>query len=533
MKRLITSTLAVTAVLATIWPANAQFRRGNRDTTISLQAISTYATGVFDEGACEIVAHDPRSQRLFIVNADAAGIDVMDISNPDSPNYLFTIDISPFGKLANSVAVHKGLVAAAVEANTKTDPGKVAFFDTDGNVINSLTVGSLPDMLTFSPNGKYLLVANEGEPNDNYSVDPLGTISIIRMRQPANLTQQDVVTLDFSEFNNTILDPSIRIFGPGATVAQDLEPEYITISDDSRTAWVTLQENNAIAEIDIRRGRTRRLVGLGFKDHRFTPNALDASDRDDAINIATWPVFGMYQPDGIASFTLRNRTYLIMANEGDARDYDGLEEEDRVKDLDLDPSAFPNAAGLQEDGAIGRLTVTNTLGDTDNDGDFDELYAFGGRSFSIRDSRGQLIYDSGDQLEQITADALPNDFNSTNDENDTFDNRSDNKGPEPEGVTVGKIGGKTYAFVGLERISGIAVFDVSNPNSPEFVQYVTTRDFSGDPEADTAGDLGPEGLIFISAKDSPNGKPLLVVANEVSGSTTIYEISILNKNIQK
>lgn len=174
-----------------------------------------------------------------------------------------------------------------------------------------------------------------------------------------------------------------------------------------------------------------------------------------------------------------------------------------------------------DDDRLGRLNVTTTLGDPDNDGDFDELYVFGTRSFSIWDDTGTLIFDSGDEFERKVAELFPNFFNSTNDENN-FDNRSDNKGPEPEGITLGRVGGRTLAFIGLERVGGFMLYDVTDPFSPFFLDYVNNCDFSGDPEAGTAGDLGPEGLLFIDAKDSPNGHPLLVVTNEVSGTTTIY-----------
>ncbi|MCA9957083.1 MAG: choice-of-anchor I family protein, partial [Anaerolineales bacterium] len=356
-------------------------------------------------------------------------------------------------------------------------------------------------------------------------VDPEGSVSIIDLRHGvANLTQADVRTASFAKFNGRSIDPLIRIFGPNATVSQDLEPEYIAVSDDSRIAWVTLQENNALAIIDIANANVMSLRALGLKDHSQPGNGLDASDKDDAINIANWPVYGMYMPDAIAAFTIRGQQFLITANEGDARDYDGYAEEERVKDLELDPTAFPNADALQENEAIGRLTVTTAQGDTDGDGDFDALWAFGGRSFSIWTRQGKLVFDSGDQLEQITATVLPDDFNSTNDENDSFDNRSDNKGPEPEGVVVGVVNGRTYAFIGLERIGGIMVYDVTTPSNPQFVEYINTRDFSGDAEAGTAGDLGPEGLTFVSASDSPTGQPLLIVGYEVSGSVAIFSI---------
>ncbi|MDY7022967.1 MAG: choice-of-anchor I family protein, partial [Cyanobacteriota bacterium] len=324
-------------------------------------------------------------------------------------------------------------------------------------------------------------------------------------------------------------------FSPGATVAQDLEPEYITVSEDGTQAFVSFQENNALGLLDLQTQEFTEIVGLGFKDHRLPGNGLDASDRDDAINIANWPVQGMYQPDEIASFTGPDgKTYLVIANEGSGRDSDGFSEEVRVKDLDLDPDAFP--ADIQEDENLGRLTVTNTLGDSDGDGKFDELYAFGGRSFSIVDEDGNIIFDSGDDFEQITAQIFPENFNATNDENN-FDNRSDDKGPEPEGVAIGEYLGRTYAFIGLERIGGVMVYDVTDPFSPSFVSYENSRDFSvefdtdeeGDPDPTdeqlaAVGDLGPEGLLFIDPENSPNGQALLIATHEVSGTTTIYSV---------
>lgn len=506
--------------------APAGFAQG-KDKDIEITPVVTFPTGIFDQVAAEIGAHDPKSQRVFVTNVANRTLDVFSIGDLNNPHELPSIDLTPYGSHANSVAASYGVVAAAIEAEIKTDPGSVVFFEAaTGAFLSQVTVGSEPDMLTFTPNGRRVLVANEAEPNDEYTIDPEGSVSIIDLRRgAAGLTQADVRTADFAAFNGATLEPSVRIFGPNATVAQDLEPEYIAISDDGKTAWVTLQENNAVAILDIGSATFTRIAGLGFKDHSLPGNGLDASDKDGAINIANWPVKGMYQPDAIATFRDKGRTYLITANEGDSRDYSGYNEEKRVKSLVLDPVAFPNAAALQADSAIGRLTVTTANGDANHDGKYEELYAFGARSFSIRDADASLVFDSGDELERITAAAFPTEFNSNNDENGTFDNRSDNKGPEPEGVAIGKIAGRTYGFIGLERIGGIVVYDLSEPTAPRFIQYLNNRDFSGDAELGTAGDLAPEGVLFIEGKDSPTKKPLLVVTNEVSGSTTVYEIT--------
>lgn len=501
----------------------------NHKQTISISVLGTYKSGIFDESAAEIPAYDRNSERLFVTNADENTLDVLDVSNPAQPGLAFQIDLSPYGGGPNSVSVKKnGIVAVAIENDNKQLPGSVVFFKNDGTFINQLTVGALPDMLTFSPNGNWLVVANEGEPDDNYLVDPEGSVSIINTRGNARrigrLTDDDVQTADFQAFNTGNIDPDIRIYGPNATVAQDLEPEYITISRDSKQAYVALQENNAIAVVDIENAKVTRLFALGTQNHNVVP--LDVSNKDDAINITTWPVRGFYQPDAIASYQRFKHTFIVTANEGDSRDYDGFSEEERVKDVVLDPVAFPNAATLQAEENLGRLKITTANGDIDGDGDFDQLFSYGGRSFSIWSSNGFLVYDSRSDFEEIIAEQLPDDFNSTNDENDSFDNRSDDKGPEPEAVAIGKINGKVYAFVGLERVGGIMVYDITNPFKVEFLQYLNNRDFSGDAEAGTAGDLGPEGIVFISKKDSPIHKPLLAVTNEVSGSTTLYKVNV-------
>ena len=511
--------------------------------TLKLTQIGKYTTGVFDESAAEIPAYDPDTQRLFVVNANSAAVDVLDLSDPSEPTLIKAIDVSEFGEVANSVAVQNGIVAVAVEAAIAQNPGRVVFLNTDGDLLSQVEVGALPDMLTFTPDGTKVLVANEGEPSDDYTDDPEGSVSIIDLSDGvANLSNADVSMASFSAFNEQkaeLIEQGVRIFGPDVStadpndtvsVAQDLEPEYIAVTSDSATAYVALQENNALAKVEISASQVTEILPLGFKNHLAEDNALDASD-DEAIAIRNAPVLGMYQPDGIAAYEADDgKTYIVTANEGDAREYiveddqgnesETFVEEARVEDLTLDPEAFPDADNL------GRLTVTTTLGDTNGDGEYEQLYAFGGRSFSIFDTEGNLVFDSGSDFERITAEQVPDFFNSDNDEN-TFDTRSDNKGPEPEGVVLGEVNGRNYAFVGLERVGGVMVYDITEPTEAEFVQYINTRDFSGDPEAGTAGDLGPEGLSFIRAEDSPNGNPLLAVAYEVSGSTAIFDITAL------
>jgi DNA-binding beta-propeller fold protein YncE len=484
------------------------------------------STGVFDEGAAEIAAYDPGTKRVFFVNAFLPAIEALDLTNPAKPVAVFRIFIPAiYGKVANSLAVKNGILAVAVEADPKTNPGTVLFFDTNGNLQGSVKVGAQPDMITFTPDGKSVLTANEGEPSANYKEDPEGSVSIIDVSKGVIGIKQDAVrTADFKGFKKEDLDSSIRIYGRNATVAQDLEPEYIAVAPNSMTAYVTLQENNAIGILDLATAKFTKLVGLGFKDHSKPGNGLDASDRDNAINIANWPVLGMYQPDGIAAFEAKGKTWLITANEGDAREWGDFAEEARVSTLTLDAQKFPNGAALKNNAQLGRLTVTTFGGDTDGDGDQDRLLVLGGRSFSIWDATGKLVWDSGDQFEKYFEKNLPDFFNVSS-TNNTKEDRSDNKGPEPEGVVVSEINGKLYAFICLERMSGVMVYDVTDPEKPVFVNYTTSRDFKGNPRAFTAGDLAPEGIVVIPAADSPTKQPLLALANEVSGTMAFYQIS--------
>lgn len=905
--------------------------QGSDTPPVTLTPLGTYDSGLFDAEAAEIVTYDPETQRAFVVNGGAKTIDILDLSDPAAPTLAGQVDVTQYGGGANSVDFRDGVLVAAVEADDKTENGSAIFFDSNGEFIADVDVGALPDMVTFTPDGTKVLTANEGEPNDDYTVDPEGTISIIDISSGvANVTQADVITADFAAFNDAELAPSIRIFGPNATVAQDLEPEYIAVSPDSATAFVTLQENNALAVVDLATGVVTDLLPLGFKNYggptadmtmvefsdrpllgttaagqdillggfsglffegvdeagdlkfithpdrgpnaepvdldgdgmaerpfalpdfqaelvrftyspatgaltiterlgltrddgtpitglpnlsgdagmafadevpidltgnllemdpfgadmegvavaddgsfwmvdeyrpaiyhfdpagvllaRFVPegsnddeagvdvgiealpevlaqrrvnrgfeavafadgilyafiqspldnpdtandanskasttarivafdtatgatvgqylypldggaldkigdavalpdgdllvierdsavgpgaqkliyrvsmadatnihgradlpvgangglerqsalglaragivpvtkslyvdlgalgytqgdkpeglalvdettlavindndfglvgtfepttgmlddnpapppvvfglvnlrsNGLDASDKDDAINIRTWPVLGMYQPDAIAAYEVDGELYLITANEGDARDYDGYSEETRVGDLVLDLAVYPDAAVLQDAGNLGRLRTTTATGDADGDGLVEQIYSFGARSFTIWDAQGNVVWDSGDALEQITAAAFSDGFNSSG-ENGTTDERSDDKGPEPEAVTLAALGGRTIAFIGLERIGGVVIYDVTNPHAPQFIDYVNPRDFTAESEA--AGDLAPEGLKFVPAEHSPTGGPLLIVSNEFSGTTTVFSV---------
>lgn len=400
-----------------------------------------------------------------------------------------------------------------------------------------LEAGALPDMVTFTPDGNKVLVANEGEvpdaaydeeddafdANGNPLNNPVGSVSIIDVSGGvSSLTLASVTNATFDEFADD-LEVLIKAgfnFGKANSLMEDVEPEYIAVNADSTKAFVSLQENNAIAVVDLQSNSIAAILPLGFKDHSLAGNALDASNKDDGINITNWPIYGMYQPDSIAAFSMGDQTYVLTANEGDARDF----EESRVKDITLDEDRFPDADELQLQENLGRINHTLNLGDEDGDGDFDNIYTYGGRSFSIWNEDGSLVFDSGDQFEVITAKLYAENFNSDNGENDSMDNRSDDKGPEPEAIAYGVINGRTYAFIGLERFGGVMLYDITVPTDAVFVDFLVTRDFMGVAEEGTAGDLGPEGFKFVPASKSPNGKSLLIAGHEVSGSTVIFVI---------
>ena len=484
-----------------------------------LSPLGSYASGITDASGSEIVAYDAGSQRIFSTNAANNTLDILDAQDPANLSLLLSVDLNPYGAGINSVAVSNGLVAAAVAADAADAPGQIVFLNPDGDVLANVEAGALPDMVTFTPDGMTVLVANEGEPNGDYTVDPEGSITLIDLSGGIEgLSQANVTQISLAAFNDAEIDPAIRVFGPNATVAQDLEPEYIAVSPDGSTAYVGLQEANALAVVDIASREITGLVALGFKDHNAPGNGLDASDKDGAINIQNWPVLGMYMPDSIAAYTANGETFIISANEGDSRDYDGYSEETRVADLTLDPTAYPDAAMLQAEENLGRLKTTTATGDTDGDGDVDQIYSFGARSFTIWDSQGALVWDSGDQFERILAERVPDFFNAQG--GDEMDSRSDDKGGEPEAAAIGVIDGRTYAFIGLERMSGIFVYDVSEPTAPVFVDYVSNWD-----PAANSGDISPEGFKFVAAEDSPTGGPLLLVANEFSGTVTVWSVN--------
>lgn len=577
--RIALSTLLLSSFLSlTACKTTDEQTRLSSSPTLQLELIGRHITNQYGEGAAEIVEYDTAHQKLYVVNGANKAIDIIDISNiPTQPLALpysgqnltskrlqLPKSVSTSEQLnlplggPNSLSIHNNLMAVAVANKDKQQAGAILFYRLDQpkpQLIKAVTAGALPDMVTFTHDGSKVIVANEGEPSKDYKNDPEGTISIITIKPEI---ADSAKHLNFHQFNHQqaqLMSSGVKLASPkGTTVAQDLEPEYIAVNADNTKAYVSLQENNAIAIVDLANEVIVGVKGLGFKD--WSQYKIDVSNKD-GINAATYEnLYGMYQPDAIASYVVDGKTYILSANEGDAREYiydateadcvaaghrfddeDGcisFTEEFRAKKLSI-KSPSPIDSYYHKNG-IGRLKVTNVLGDEDGDGMHEKLYSYGARSFSIWDDNVQQVYDSGDDFEQLLIQRYGQNFNSNENEN-KGDSRSDDKGAEPEAITTGVINGKTYAFIGLERHGGIMVYDITNPKQPTFETYVNNRDFSKDFEIDDdsdpvalkgaydeVGDLAPEGLAFIPAKDSPTGKALLAVANEVSGSVSIYQL---------
>lgn len=537
------------------------------------------------KGAAEIVQFHAASKMIYAVNSaaeqptvemiDASALTTEALSNPLTANNMTATALvlpSTANNIAlagpTSVAVNGDWMAVAVPADAKANNGFVLFYNGLNTAtpvfVKAVEVGNLPDMVTFNAAGNKVLTANEGEPSGDYGTDPEGSISVINFTD--NIPADTAIAITFTAYNDKQAElvamgmhfpnPSGRTINGKlitTTIAQDLEPEYITISGN--TAYVSLQENNGIAIVDLT-DNSVSIKGLGFKD--WSQYQLDGME-DGTVSFGQYQdVYGLYMPDTIASFSWKGASFIVTANEGDAREYffdtlntagdqdedlclaaggqdfdsgDGclsFTEETQARRLDFAPgSNLDTIAGGDPRSSdftanpLGRLTVTSTLGDSNNDGEYEAIYAYGARSFTIWDNNGLAVFDSGDDFERITASIHGNAFNNENDEN-AGDGRSANKGPEPEALTVGQVGERTYAFIGLERMGGVFVYDITNPYDATFVDYVINRDLTEG--GDLMGDNGPEGMVFVDAATSPTGMPLVIIGNEISGTVAVWQV---------
>lgn len=530
----------------------------NGAAALNLTQIARYSAGQYnvDGGVMEIVTYNSDTGYAYAINGQSgklaaiplsgltAGVHVEELPGTDiDVKALVEAEDSSFqyGDMTSvAISSDNSTLAAALQAKGHNDPGRVALFTCgeDGSLTlqGLVETGAQSDMVTFVDNAT-ALTADEGEPREGYgenTVDPKGSVTVV------DVEKGESTVVDFSAFDSQrdALAASGVVLKKGSSPSVDLEPEYIAVAEGK--AYVTLQENNAIAVLDIASKTFEGVYPIGFEDYSKTP--IDLDKKDDAYAPKTYEgLLGIRMPDAIAAYTVGGETYLVTANEGDAREWGDedagtfyLNEEE--VDFGDEGAASPTGSITGESGLTGKVVFFQS-------GDFDGLdgtkdYLFGGRTFTIFQVTEEglaEVFTSGGDFESLTAKYVPDFYNTSND-NAVLDDRSGKKGPEAESVTVGTVDGKTYAFVALERTGGVMVYDVTDPEAITFVNYVNTRDFGTtvegseeyeDGELDkwvTGGDVAPEGLLFLDAASSPNGEPLLLAACEVSGTVAVYHL---------
>lgn len=531
----------------------------NGTAALNLTQIARYSAGQYnvDGGVMEIVAYNQATEWAYAINGQSGKLAAIPLAGLTAGAHVeeltgTEIDVKAlveaedgtfqYGDMTSvAISPDSTTLAAALQAQGSNDAGRVALFtcEEDGSLTLEALVetGAQPDMVTFAGDG-VVLTADEGEPREGYGeniADPKGSVTVV------DVESQESTVVDFTAFDSQrdqLAEAGI-VLKKGSTPSVDLEPEYIAVSGGK--AYVTLQENNAIAVLDIDSQTFDGVYSAGFEDHSTT--AIDLDKKDDAYAPKTYEsLLGIRMPDGIAAFTVEGTTYLVTANEGDAREWGDedlgtfyLSEDER--DFGEEGVTSPTGAITGENSGLeGKVVFFKT---EDFDGlDPEKDYVFGGRSFTVfqvTQDGLEEVFTSGDDFEALTAQYVPEYFNASND-NAVLDDRSGKKGPEAESVTVGTVDGKTYAFVALERTGGVMVYDVTDPEAITFVNYVNTRDFGTivegseeyeDGELDkwvTGGDVAPEGLLFLDAASSPNGEPLLLAACEVSGTVAVYQL---------
>lgn len=552
----------------------------NPPTAVSLTLLSRFSSGQFGVDAAASVAYYGGNKTALIANRHSNRVEVISLTNPATPQMTAQIDAS--AAAATALARAMGPVAAVaayddpVATNDRdriavtvlgagvSDRGAVVIYKAaDRSLVTVLQAGIGPKAVSFSQDGRFIVTADEGAPNADYSVDPEGSISVVDLTPaatpPATTAPPAISVLDFRAFNlsgvvpipttsrETEIAGDVRFTGrPGVTRAQDFDPVAVATAVNSR-AYVSLQENNAMATVALNPARIETVVGVGSMDFNTATTSMDASDQDGGGALAARPVRGFRQPGGLVAYRNTDEVLLLTANTGAPRMSAAFNETTRAATLNLDPVVFPTAATLQLNTNIGRLVVSPTEGNAPatttpapgvpQDPDLETIFAFGARSFSVVRTIGFPVYDSGNDFERITLERLGANFNSAAATNGTGDTRSDDQGPAPKAIAMGQIDGATFAFIGLSEVGGVMVYAMdATLRVPRFLEYKNERVFSvatsnpdgnadGAPDANpAAGDLGPTQMVFVPLSASPTTDSLLLVANAVSGTTTIYAV---------
>lgn len=525
---------------------NVQVQQPAIDDLFSISKIAEYSVGTTnkDGGVAEIVKYNKDNNKFYLVNGSTnpPSLDIVSLGEAAGTLAKETsINVKAmaesggfeFGDLT-SVAIDKvnKRIYAAVQEKDHTKQGKILALSYDGTYITEYAAGIQPDMITVTADGKFVMTADEGEPRDGIN-DPEGSVTIVNIATGASQQlyfDEPAIIDDGVHIRGAVAGGQITGAGTKEDAKFDIEPEYIALSQDQKLAYVSLQDNNAIAVVDIEAAKILSVKGLGLKDHSVAGNELDLLG-DGVIKQENAPFRGIYMPDGISAQAINGKTYLFTANEGDATEWP---EEDTTRKnvstvgalkgkLQSDSPAYQFLAGKTEYDAL------EAASDWGNDG----IYLFGARSFSIWDADALLendalapVYDSGSDFEVITGQRVPEFYNVSNSKV-KMDERSVKKGPEPEDIKTALVGSRVLAFVGLERVGGFMTYDVTTPSASQFVNYTNTREYlNADNKVNLDTDTGPEGLEFISAADSPTGLPLLLVAYEVGGKVGVYQLEV-------
>jgi hypothetical protein len=551
----------------------------NPPSAVSLTLLGRYNSGQFGVNAAASVAYYGGNRTAFIANRHRNLVEVLSLTNPATPTTLAALDASaaaatalsrPMGAVA-AVATYddpiatndRDRIAVTVYGQGLTSNGAVVIYKAaDRSVLAVLQTGVGPTAVTFSQDGRFVVTADKGAPAPDYSVDPEGSISVVDLTPtpvaPATTAPPAITVLDFRAFNVSGITPipttsretevlgDVRFTGrAGATRAIDFDPQAVSTAVNAR-AYVSLQENNALATVALNPARIETIVGLGSMDFSTATNTMDASDADGGGALTARPVRGFRQPGALVAYRNSDEVLLMTANTGAPRQRPGFDETTRAATLNLDATVFPTAATLQQNANIGRLVVSATEGNAaatttpapgvPQDPDIETIFAFGA-PFSVVRTTGFPVFDSGNDFERITLQRLTTNFNSAADANGTGDTRSDDQGPAPKAVAIGQIEGAAFAFIGLSEVGGIMVYAMdTNLRVGRFLEYKNDRSYTvgvsnpdgnadGAPDSNPeAGDLGPTQMVFVPVSASPTADSLLLVANAVSGSTTIYAV---------
>ena len=541
--------IAATLCAAVAFPAAAMSTAGyeNGNSSLDITMSAHYTSGSFnaDGGVMEIVAYNKANGHAYAVNGQDGVLASIDIAGGDTELSSVDIDVKAlvsdsdftYGDMTSvAVSPDGSLIATALQDADYDEEGRIALFssDSDGSIelLKVYEAGIQPDMVTFSPDERYVLTADEGEPREGYDEDdPEGSVTVVSL-------EDDIVSvIGFEAFDNPLARKALAdkgiIMQKGTVPSEDFEPEYIAVGNNK--AYITLQEANAVAVLDLDSILFTGIYTVGLEDYSIVP--VDIDKKDDAYNPRTYETLrGIRMPDGIAYFSVDGNDYIVTANEGDAREWgDYLNEDERnFGDGNVSPTGAITAENSGLDGKVVFLASDDYDG-LDNGID----YLYGGRTmtiFRVDDNGLEEVFTTADDTERITYSYLPEYYNASND-NAVLDDRSGKKGPEAEAVTVGEVNGRIYAFLALERTGGIIIYDVTDPENSKYVNYINTRDFTSivsgseiyeDGELDkwvTGGDVAPEGLAFASAEDSPTGEALLIAAFEVSGTVAVYTLN--------